>query len=207
MSSVAVLTLLGTMIALSAVPGPSDFAVVACALSTGLRKAALMIVGIIIADICFILLAIYGLSAMAMAFEPVFLVLKYVGAVYLLWLGIRTLRAAPTKANVTTMPATPQSAFGSFSSGFLITLGDPKAVLFYLSLFPAFVDLAHLNLTDTVTIMLIATLAIAGVKGAYAYLATHALGFFANNNYPHYINHVAGSVLIVTGGWLIYSTV
>lgn len=203
MNDLEILTLFGTMLVLSAVPGPSDFAVVAQTLASGFKAAVGMIVGIIIADFALILLAIYGLAAAAVGFERVFLSLKVAGAAYLLWLGVRTFTAAPS---MVTVNALPKSAFASFCSGFLITLGDPKALLFYLSLFPAFVDLTALRPTDTLLIMLIAALTIGGVKGLYAYLAKRSLRFFANIASRRKLNRIAGMVLVLTSGWLVCSS-
>ena len=90
-------------------------------------------------------------------------------------------------------------------AGLTLTLGDPKAILFYMGLFTAFVDLAHISITDTLTIMLIAILLVGGVKTSYAYLAHRAKRLFANVRLRRRLDRLAGGILIVTGLFILFS--
>lgn len=201
MTALNLLALFGTMLLISAVPGPSDIAVIARALAN-FRQALWMIVGIIVADAGLIVLAVYSTSAMSTmstTFAPILLWLKWLGAAFLCWLGIQLLRTKPEKLAITGVNTT---AFNSFSSGFLITLGDPKALLFYLSLLPVFINLQTATITDALMILGAATVAIAGVKITYAYLAQHALRLLNQTEYRQRLNRIAGLVLMGTGIWL-----
>lgn len=91
----------------------------------------------------------------------------------------------------------------SFLTGLLITLSDQKAILFYLGLFPAFVNLAALSLTDTMLILLVATVAVGGPKLLYAFLAERAGNRLRTSKVAKAINVVAGVVLVGVGVFLV----
>lgn len=185
------------MLVLSVAPGPSDFAVVARSIASGFGHALLMIGGIVAADVLFIVLAVYGLAAVAEAMGTLFTLLQYLGGGYLIWLGASALRAQP--ADVGAKDARKHARFSSFIGGLLITLGDPKAILFYMGLLPAFVDLASITIRDTLLIMSIATGVIVSVKTGYAFAAHRSKHLFANLSLRRRLNVAAGAVLIVTG--------
>lgn len=183
-----------TMFAIAAVPGPSDFAVVARSSSAGFRHGLLMVAGIVVADALFILIAFYGLTAVAEAHAP-FVATKYLGAGYLIWLGVTLWRhnAYASGENLKLRNAS------SFVSGFLITLGDPKAILFYMGLLPAFLDISRAPFTDAITVMLIATAVICSIKLSYAYMGDRARSFFENTRARKWLDRIAGVVLAGVG--------
>ena len=84
-------------------------------------------------------------------------------------------------------------------SGFLITLGDQKAILFYLGFFPAFIDLSRMTPADTLIIIISAAVSVGGAKLIYAYLADRASLLFKNTRAIRWINCLAGSVMIAVG--------
>lgn len=130
----AIVALFGTMLLLAVVPGPADFAVVARSIASGFNHGLFMVGGIIAADLLFIVIAVYSLSVVAGSMGTLFVVVKYLCGAYLIWLGTGLLRPRPVLARVRgTMES---SLFSSFLGGLLMTLGDPKAILFYIGLFP-----------------------------------------------------------------------
>ena len=166
-SSIA--ALFGAMVILAIVPGPGVFAVVARSVASGFAHGFVTTIGIVVGDFLFILLAVFGLSAIAEAMGNLFIFVKYLGGAYILWLGIQLFRCKSQSLEVKGIVES--SWLSNFSGGLLITLGNPKAILFYLSFFPAFLELSNVSILDVGIIMLIATLAIGGVMLAYAYLA------------------------------------
>ncbi len=199
-SSIA--ALFGTLFILAVAPGPSDFAVVARSIASGFKQSLFMVGGIVAADFLFILLAIYGLAEVAESMDRLFVFVKYACGAYLIWLGVSLLRLRA----VASVPETRKvSGYSSFLGGLLITLGDPKAILFYMGLFPAFVDLSTVSVADTVIIMLVVTLVVGGVKALYAYLADRAKLLFENARIRRKLDIAAGVVLISTGLFLLIS--
>ena len=128
--------------------------------------------GVVAGDIVFILVAILGLTAIAEWMEWVLAVLKYLGGAYLVWLGFQLLRPKiehPDAENRSTA-----SFASSFMAGLLLTLGDQKAILFYLVFLPTFVDLSKITFIDATIIVVIATVSVGGAKLGYAFVADKA---------------------------------
>jgi threonine/homoserine/homoserine lactone efflux protein len=126
-----------------------------------------------------------------------FVLVKYLGGAYLIWLGIR-LWKSKSKA-VEAEGIIESSLLSSFLTGLFITLGDQKAILFYLSFFPAFLDLSTISFFDTSIIIIITIIAVGGVKLGYAYMADRASLLIAYQG----INITAGCVMIGTGIFLV----
>ncbi|HSC67891.1 MAG TPA: LysE family translocator [Cellvibrio sp.] len=191
------LSLFIAMLILAVIPGPGIFAVVARAISSGFKSALVTVVGIVCGDYVFILLSLYGLAALAQSMGDLFLVVKYAGAAYLCWLGWQMLKAKPVEAEIKTV--SPLSAVGNFMTGFLTTLSNPKAILFYVSFFPAFIDMQAVALIDAGMIMAIATIAVGGVMAAYAYTASKARQLFSNVAAARALNITAGGIMLGSG--------
>ncbi|MCA9405682.1 MAG: LysE family translocator [Candidatus Omnitrophica bacterium] len=189
------------MAALALVPDASAMAVVSRSLSGGFHRGLAVLLGILVGDIIFILLAVYGLSFIAETMAGVFLVIKGLGSLYLLWLGFVLWKTKPDADEIN--PAKTTSWGADFLCGLFITLGDPKAIFFYISFLPAFLDLTRITVTDIVVIMLTVTTALAVTKLGYAYLAEKTRTLFQSIKARKIMNRAAGSVMIVTGIILI----
>lgn len=184
------------MTLLALVPSVSLLAVSTRAASSGFRHGVYVTLGIIAGDTVFIVLAIFGLHLLAEAMGDSFVFIKYLGGAYLIWLGIRLWRAS---AAVTAgQMHADTSATSSFMTGLLITLGDQKAILFYLGFFPAFMDLRALTVLDALMVIAIAAVAVGGVKLAYAYAASRA-GALIGTKVGRTLNIVAACMMIAVG--------
>lgn len=194
-------TLSGVMVVGAMVPSVSVLTVSARSAALGFAHGVLTAVGIILADVLFILMAIYGLSVLATWLDSRFILIQYLGGAYLIWLGVALWRSRPAIGGDGNK--TNSSLFGSFLSGFLITLGDQKAIWFYLGFFPAFLDLTRLSLFDTGIIVAIAIIAVGTPKVVYAYMAYRTglvIGFSRVNKV---LNRIAGSVMIAVGVFIM----
>ena len=198
-SSIA--ALFGVMVVGALIPGVSVLAVSARSAASGFIHGVFTTIGIVVGDIIFILLAIFGLSVLAETMGSLFVLVKYLGGAYLIWLGI-TLWRSKSKA-VAVEETIESSLLSSFLTGLFITLGDQKAILFYLSFFPAFIDLSAVSFFDTSIIIVIATVAVGGVKLGYAFMADRANLLFKSSRANKGINIAAGSVMISVGIFLV----
>lgn len=196
--------LFAAMIPLAIIPSPSVFAVVARSIASGFIHGLFTTIGIVVGDFIFIILAIYGLSAITQSMGSVLMVFKYCGAAYLIWLGIKLSQAKSNTLEVKTVEES--SWFSSFLCGLLITLSDPKAILFYMSFFPAFVDLSNLSMIDTGMVLLTAAASVGGIKLGYAYMADQAKLLLKNSCAKKRMNIIAGSVMIGTGIFVVVNT-
>ena len=192
------------MIVLAMIPSISVLAVSARAAAFGFTHGLFTALGIVVADILFILVAVYGLVFVAELMGEQFTLVKYLGGAYLIWLGISLWRA---DAKTRDSGEVEQSSLGSsFLTGFLITLGDQKAILFYLGFFPAFIDLERMTPVDTLLIIVIATLGVGGAKLFYAYLADRASLIFKNKRAIRGLNIFAAAIMIAVGIVLLLKT-
>jgi len=198
-SSIA--ALLGTMVILAALPSLSVLTVSIRSATAGFMHGALTTLGIVVGDIIFILIAIYGLSVLMVALDDLFVIIKYLGGVYLIGLGITLWWTQPSviKPNKTITI----SWLSSFLVGLLITLGDLKAILFYLSFFPAFVELSTISIIDVSIIITITIIAVGGVKLGYAAMADKASLLLTDANIKTKIHFLAGSLMLGIGIFLI----
>lgn len=202
MTPASAAALFGAMAVLAAVPSVSVLAVTARSAAGGFRHGVFTTAGIVLADVAFILVAIFGLAFLAEAMGDRFVLVKYLGGAYLLWLGIALLRSGRTTEQRGKAPAS--SAWSSFMTGLLITLGDQKAILFYLGFFPAFLDLAAMNWRDAVIVVAIAVVAVGGVKLGYAWAADRA-GALLGSRAGRAMNALAGGVLVIVAILLVLS--
>ncbi len=125
------------MFVLAASPGPGVFATTARALASGFHPAIAVIVGIVAGDIIFLLFAIYGLSMAAEALGNFFVIVKLCGSAYLIFLGVKIWFSKP-KFEVYRNDHFSGTLWGNFISGLVITLSNPKVILFYCGFLPTF---------------------------------------------------------------------
>jgi leucine efflux protein len=118
-----------------ALPGPGTFTLLTATAKGGLRAGTAATFGLIAGDQVLMWLAAAGVAAILQANETLFKALQYVGAAYLVWIGIRLLLA---KAGSAAPIALRPRHFAR--QAFLITLMNPKAIVFYMAFFPLFID-------------------------------------------------------------------
>jgi threonine/homoserine/homoserine lactone efflux protein len=148
-------------------PGPAVAAIVARTLAVGLRRTAPFIFGIIAGDLVWFALVALGLAALAQNFQTLFLIIKYAGVAYLLYLAYRLWTApadAPKEA-----PQARGEGWKLFLGGLALTMGNAKVMVFFVSILPLVVDLA------TITPALAAELAVAMMAILSAAMWTYAL--------------------------------
>ncbi len=139
-------------------PGPGIAALVARVTADGLRSVLPFLVAFWVGELLWLVAAVLGLSALALAFHEVFVVLKWLGVAYLGVLAWRMwTRPVGAHANL----PRGESALATFLAGFALTLGNPKIMVFYVALLPSLVDLhavtplglAELGLTALLVMM------------------------------------------------------
>ena len=197
----SIVALLGALIVLAAVPSISVLTVTARAASFGFTHGLFTAIGIVIADILFILIAVYGLALVAEMMGEQFRWVQYLGAAYLVWLGVSLWRSETRVRDADTVRQS--SYLSSFLAGFLLTLADQKAILFYLGFFPAFIDMSTMTLADTLIIIVIAVIGVGGAKLVYALLADRAGAWLRNTRALRGMNLLAACIMIGAGMLLL----
>lgn len=202
MTWTSILALAGAMFILAITPGPGVFSVVARTSASGFAAGLTQVAGIVCADFAFILLAVYGMSAIAELLGSLFVIVKYLGGAYLIWLGIQLWRKRPKTLQPPSLSN--KKAVGShFLTGFVVTMSNPKAIFFYMGFFPAFVDLTRITTQDIGIILIVTVISIGGVMSGYAYATNRARQLFNNSRTRQRLDRTAGSIMIGTGAYMI----
>jgi len=196
----SIVALFSAMVVLAFIPSVSVLAVSTRAATSGFIHGVFTTLGIVVGDIIFIIIAIWGLSFLAETMGSVFVLIKYLGGAYLMLLGIGLCRSK--SKDVETEEVIETSLLSSFLTGLFITVGDQKATLFYLGFFPAFLDLSKISYLDTGIIIAITTVAVGGVKLGYAFMADRAR-LLISSRIRKGINITAGCVMIAVGVFLV----
>ena len=132
-------------------PGPVWMALVARTLSGGFGSAWPLALGVVIGDILWPIIAILGLSWVAMQYDGLLDLLKYVATLIFFVLGF-SLISNPDRAVNNDNRLTRQGQLAGFIAGVAIILSNPKAILFYIGVLPGFFDLSRVTLLDIVAI-------------------------------------------------------
>ncbi len=178
-------------------PGPAVLLVVSLALGQGLRPGLGASLGILTANTLYFGLSATGVAVALAASHELFLVLKWVGATYLVWLGLRMLLSRGSRD----IRARPTSTASSFFRGFVVQGANPKALVFFMALLPQFINPAA-SVGGQVLILGASSVVIEFVALAiYAYGAVRA-GRVAGARVSGALQRVGGGLLVAVGARL-----
>lgn len=183
-------------------PGPGVIALVGHAMSRGFRHSIGFIAGMMMGDLTFLTLAILGMAVIAQSFEGLFMVIRLAAAGYLIYLGLKAWRAAPaTFAQLQGAGQTPTRNHHSksFLSGLIITLSNPKVIMFYVGVLPSFIDLTALSPNDVVIVVGIVLGVLAVLMTGYALAAGRARHMLKSARAVRLLNRGSGTVMIGAG--------
>ena len=176
------------------VPGPGVSAVVARALGGGFGAPVPMVFGILLGDLIFLVGALLGLAALVQLYAPILIVVRWAGALYLLYIAWQFWSAKPGPEQIGAKHDA--SRWKTFLSGFLLTMGNPKTIVFYLALLPTVVPLDKpitvLGFTELTAIVIVVLLIIGC---GYAGLAAMARDFFTSSRALRNLNRTAGVIM------------
>ncbi len=142
MTASALILFAGALLVVAGAPGPSVAALVARVITSGWRAVLPFLAAMWIGEGLWLTCAVTGLAVVAETFRLVFLVIKYLGVAYLLFVAWRMWRA-PASADGAELPR--GSGWRMFATGLAITLGNPKIMVFYLALLPSLIDVARVS--------------------------------------------------------------
>ncbi|EGU34497.1 putative threonine efflux protein [Vibrio sp. N418] len=162
--------------------------------------------GIITSDLVYLNLACFGLATIADNWSNVFLLVRYLGAAYLIYLGYKMFRALPEhlEGDALSKPTQDKVAepLANFTQGFLISASNPKVILFYISFLPTFIDLTVLQARDVFLVSLLSSIALMSAIMLVALGASVVAKKLTTPNSQKRLNQGAGAVMIVAGSYL-----
>ena len=178
------------------IPGPGNLALITSTGKGGIRGGLAATMGLIAGDQALMWLAVAGVAALLSAYPAAFKVVQWGGAFYLAWLGFKMLRARPGDAPI--LHIRPRQYL---RQAFMITLLNPKAIVFYMAFFPLFVDPARHQGFATFGVMALTIAGLTFLYGLAATLLTHFLAerLRANPRVSATLEKMAGVFLIAFG--------
>ncbi len=179
-----------------AIPGPGNLAIITSTTKGRIVGGLAATLGVIAGDQVLMWLAVAGVAALLSAHPALFTVVQYAGAGYLAYLGVRMLLAKPGDAPILKMEARRY-----FRQGMLITLLNPKAIVFYMAFFPLFVDPARHQGMTTFGVMAVTIATLTLVYCVIVILITHfaAERMRASPRFASWLNKIAGVMLVGFG--------
>lgn len=180
------------------IPGPTIVLVVGRAMTYGKRSVLPLVAGVTLGDFTAMTLSLLGLGAVMAASATLFTLFKWVGALYLIYLGIKTWRADP-EAKLTPAHALAGSDWVLLRSAYIVTALNPKSIAFFVAFLPQFVDHRVATLPQF-TVMMVTFLVLAAFNaGLYALFAGQMYEQLQNVRARRWINRTGGTALIGAG--------
>ncbi len=178
------------------IPGPGNLALITSTSKGGMTGGLGATLGVIAGDQVLLWAAVAGVSAVLATYPTAFHIVQWVGAAYLAWLGIKMLLAKEGDA-----PILKFRPSHYFQQTLVITLLNPKAIVFYMAFFPLFVDPALHQGLKTFAVMALTIAVITFIYGLCSVLITHYLAerIRSNPKISRFLNKVAGLFLIGFG--------
>ncbi|WP_374385308.1 LysE family translocator [Dongia sp.] len=179
------------------IPGPTILLVISYALGQGWRAALPMAIGVALGDFTAMSLSMLGLGALLSTSATIFTLLKWCGAAYMVWLGIKMWRAG---GRLNTQPRRDAAgALYMLGHAWIVTALNPKSIIFFVAFLPQFIDPKR----DFLTQMLVfeSTFLVLAFANAFAYalLASRARAAMGSERMIGFANKVGGSLLIGAG--------
>jgi len=174
-----------------ATPGPGIAAVIARSLAHGFKGAPAFVAGFVVGDLAWFAIAATGLAALARTAEAVFVVIKWAGVAYLLFLAWK-LWTAPAERVAVAGDNDRQHGWRAFMASLMLTLANPKAILFFLALLPTVIDLASMNALRFLQISLAIAVVLPAVLFSYVFLAARARELFTTPKAVRRLNRSSG---------------
>jgi threonine/homoserine/homoserine lactone efflux protein len=183
-------------------PGPGVFAVIAKSMMKGARASVSLCVGMVMSDIVYLVMACLGLAAIASTWEGVFLVIRYVGAAYLIYLGWKMWVSPVSTSSDDFAQLESKNEMASFVQGFMISASNPKVILFYVAFLPTFMDLTVLSGFDIVIASVLAFTALMLGISLISVSASQARRLMKSERSMKTLNRTSGGIMVSAGAFL-----
>ncbi|WP_064693514.1 LysE family translocator [Rhizobium aegyptiacum] len=200
MSLAALLAYAGALFIAAAIPGPGITAIVARALGSNFRETFFMGLGLVLGDMAYLTAVILGLAFVAQTFTEVFIAIKIAGALYLGYIAWKLWTAGLLPQDIAAKKSSNISL--SFLSGLLVTLGNPKTMLFYVALAPTLIDIGNISLRDYALLLAVTSVVLITVLVPYMLLASRARTMLREPRALQALNRVAAGILAGTAAFI-----
>ena len=191
------LLLFGVAFALAALfPGPVQTAIVARVLAKGRHGIGWYIAGIVMGNACWLCLAALGLTAIAARYALLFTVIKWLGLAYLVFMGCMLWLQKDGEAEASSMRKTEPVRIAGFGSALALSLGNPKALIFFGAILPQFFDLAAVDLSGLAAIVVLQVSIDTAVQWLYVLFASRLHRALSTAHKLRVMRRVAGTLML-----------
>ncbi len=180
------------------IPGPTIILVISQAVTHGRKSVVPLVAGVVLGDFTAMTLSLLGLGAIMSASATLFTLFKWIGAIYLLYLGINLLRANPENTSVKNEKEN-ASAGTLFKSSFIVTALNPKGIAFFVAFLPQFISPSHPAFSQII-ILGVTFLFLAFLNAAlYAYFGGQLRKTIKKKSVRKWFNRCGGTAMIGAG--------
>ena len=175
-------------------PGPGILAVLAISINRGSAHGVAMSVGEVCADMVYLLLAMISLASLSASLADFLYYVRIIGAGYIGWMGIRQMTAPPARAGQ--VPVTTGGVIGAFATGVMISITNPKVILFYLLFLPVFIDLSAMTVASGATVMVVMFISVLAGPLLVVVVGRRARDIATGEVSGRWLNRITGMMLI-----------
>lgn len=203
MSLETIVTFILITIVATVTPGPTMLYIASCGLSHGSKGYLPAGLGVLIADFIYFLLTITGLGVILLASHELFFLIKWLGVLYLVYLGVKLIFSNFSNSFEKNDDITHEMAFRyAFLKGFIVHLANPKTMLFFGALLPQFIDIKKPMLLQVLIIGFVLLFTQAIVSIAYGVMGEQIRDKIRNSYVRRRMNIVSGLLFMIAGVWL-----
>lgn len=194
MSASSLVAFAAALIVVAGSPGPSIAALVSRVLHTGVRPVVPFLLAMWLGEVIWLVVAATGLAALAQTFSVVFIIVKWLGVAYLLYLAWQMWNAT-TDAAGPPIPAS-RNQFRMFATGLALTLGNPKIVLFYVAILPTVIDIEHTAWWGWLGVALVLVITLASIDLAWSLAASRARRLLQSDRAIRITNRIGATAMV-----------
>lgn len=173
----------------AALPGPAQGTLIATVMTRGRPSAVAFVIGMVTGNAVWLIATIFGLASIALRYENLFIAIKWGGILYLLLIAYKLWTAPISQADSV------QQKPKGFTAGVLLTLGNPKALVFFGAILPQAFDLGSLSIVDALFIVTLGVLLDALVQAAYLFGILRVRVLFSKPEYMRKVNRTAAALI------------
>jgi threonine/homoserine/homoserine lactone efflux protein len=184
------------------IPGPTILTVISYSMAHGRRANVPLVAAVALGDSTALMVSLLGLGALLATSAFWFTAVKWAGGLYLLYLGVRLLRAGISSTELAT-PAAPRSRWRLFANTYLVTALNPKGIVFFVAFLPQFID-PSAGVTQQLWVLAVTFVTMATLNASlYAVFAASARKLLASPRAQRRFNLSGGSLLGAAGVWAL----
>jgi threonine/homoserine/homoserine lactone efflux protein len=186
-------------------PGPSMLLAINHGVNHGFTKTLFSCLGNLLGNILMAVASIVGLGAVLVASGIIFNVIKWLGIVYLVFMGIKLLLGPVKTVAVCSNQTAMKSDHRLFIDGIVVAIGNPKGILFFTALFPQFINTEHTSIVNITILLTTLGIVASGCFMAYAICGVKLNMLFHLYSFRKWFNRITGTIFIGTGFALTFS--